>query len=115
MSLNRVWVLAEAAEGKPTSLTLELLTKARELGSTIEAVAWGPDTAAIAGELGAHGATAVHDIGDLGDVPAGRARRCRDRGGRRGGQRPGRCCSSARPTTAATSPVACRPSSTSPC
>ena len=32
MSLSKVWVYAEASEGKPTTLTLELLTKARELG-----------------------------------------------------------------------------------
>ncbi len=37
MSLSKVWVYAESAEGKPTSLTLELLTKARELGDTVEA------------------------------------------------------------------------------
>ena len=29
MSLSKVWVYAEASEGKPTTLTLELLTKAR--------------------------------------------------------------------------------------
>jgi electron transfer flavoprotein alpha subunit len=66
----KVWVLAESANGKATSLTLELLTKARDLGE-VEAVAWGADVAAIAGDLGAHGATVVHDLGDLGSSLAG--------------------------------------------
>ena len=64
--MAKVWVLAESASGKVSSLTLELLTKARDLGDTVEAVAWGADTASIAADLGAHGASTVHDVGDLG-------------------------------------------------
>jgi electron transfer flavoprotein alpha subunit len=71
MSIDKVWVLAESAEGKPTTITLELLTQARSMGSTTEAVAWGPDTAAVAGELGNYGATTVYDVGDLGDALPG--------------------------------------------
>ena len=38
MALNKVWVFAEVdTPGKPTSLTLELLTKAREMAGTVEA------------------------------------------------------------------------------
>jgi electron transfer flavoprotein alpha subunit len=66
----KVWVLAESTAGKVSSLSLELLTKARELGD-VEAVAWGPDVASIAGDLGAHGASVVHDLGDLGQSLAG--------------------------------------------
>ncbi len=62
--MAKVWVLAESANGKITSLTLELLTKARELGD-VEAVGWG-ETASLSADLGAHGATTVHDLGDLG-------------------------------------------------
>ena len=47
-------------------ITLELLTKARELGDTVEAVYAGADADAVAGALGAHGATKVHATGDLG-------------------------------------------------
>jgi electron transfer flavoprotein alpha subunit len=71
MSIDTVWVLAETAEGAPTTTTLELLTKARTMGATTEAVAWGPDTAAAAGELGNYGATTVHDVGDIGDALPG--------------------------------------------
>jgi electron transfer flavoprotein alpha subunit len=65
MTLNTIWVVAEAAEGRPAPVSLELLTKARELAATVEAVAWGPDTASYAAALGSHGATRVHDVGDL--------------------------------------------------
>jgi electron transfer flavoprotein alpha subunit len=71
MPIENIWVLAESAAGRPTTATLELLTGARALASTVEAIAWGPDTAAIAGELGAHGATSVYDAGDLGGTLPG--------------------------------------------
>ena len=66
MALNRIWVYAEAADGKVSPLTLELLTKARSLGGTVEAVYAGADGDAVAGPLGAHGATKVLATGDLG-------------------------------------------------
>ena len=66
MDLNRIWVYAEATDGKVSPLTLELLTKARTLGGTVEAVYAGADADAVAGPLGAHGATKVHSTGDLG-------------------------------------------------
>ncbi len=65
MSIEKVWVLAEVAEGSVTSTSLELLTEARTLGSTVEAVTWGTDTASVAGTLGEYGATTAHDVGDL--------------------------------------------------
>jgi electron transfer flavoprotein alpha subunit len=73
MATDKVWVVAESSGGSPTSLTLELLTKARSMGSVVEAVAWGGDVASTAGALGDHGATKVYDLGDLGDaLPGGR-------------------------------------------
>jgi electron transfer flavoprotein alpha subunit len=70
MALNRIWVLAEAAEGKVAPITLEMLTKARELGGTVEAVYGGGDADAIAGDLGAYGAAKVYATGDLaGSLP----------------------------------------------
>jgi electron transfer flavoprotein alpha subunit len=70
MALNRIWVYAEAADGTVTPLTLELLAKARSLGGTVEAVYAGGDADAVAGPLGAHGATTVHSTGDLaGSLP----------------------------------------------
>jgi electron transfer flavoprotein alpha subunit len=66
MALNRIWVYAEAADGKVHPLTLELLAKARSLGGTVEAVYGGADADAVAATLGAHGATKVLATGDLG-------------------------------------------------
>jgi electron transfer flavoprotein alpha subunit len=63
--MDRIWVLAETGEQGPTPLTLELLTAARGLASTVEAVAWGSDTASLAGPLGEYGATKLYDVGDL--------------------------------------------------
>jgi electron transfer flavoprotein alpha subunit len=69
MALNRIWVYAEATDGKVAPITLEILAKARELGSTVEAV-YGGDGAAVAETLGAHGATKVLATGDLsGSLP----------------------------------------------
>ncbi len=65
MAVERVWVLAESSEGKPVSVTLELLTEARSLGSVVEAVTWGGQGKEAAGELGSYGATRVLDVGDL--------------------------------------------------
>ena len=65
MGISKIWVHAEASNGKVATITLELLAKARTLGATVEAFYAG-DASGIAAELGAHGATAVHATGDLG-------------------------------------------------
>jgi electron transfer flavoprotein alpha subunit len=71
MAIDKVWVVAEASDGNPITTTLELLTQARAMGGTVEAVAWGPDTAKAAGELGNFGATTVYDVGDIGEALPG--------------------------------------------
>src|SRR4051812_19446618 len=67
MPVNRIWVVAEAFDGKPLTITLELLTAARSLGSTVEAVVWGADGDSVAAQLGAYGATKVYNVGDIGE------------------------------------------------
>jgi electron transfer flavoprotein alpha subunit len=63
----KVWVFAEVAAEKVTTATQELLTKAREIGSEVEAIYAGSgDTAAVAATVGAYGATKLHAI-DPGD------------------------------------------------
>jgi electron transfer flavoprotein alpha subunit len=54
-----VWVYAELADGKPATSALELLTKARDLGEEVSAVALGAGAADAAGALGEHGAARV--------------------------------------------------------
>jgi electron transfer flavoprotein alpha subunit len=65
MPVSTIWVHAEATDGKVASITLEMLAKARAIADTVEAFYAGADADAIAGELGAHGATKVHSTGDL--------------------------------------------------
>jgi len=63
----KILVFAEAVDDKVTTATLELLTKAREIGSSVEAVYAGSgDSAAIAATVGSYGATKLHVI-DPGD------------------------------------------------
>ena len=71
MPIDKVWVLAETGDSGPTPVTLELLTEARAVASTVEAVAWGADAASLAGSLGEYGATTLYDVGDLGGMLPG--------------------------------------------
>ena len=70
MPISNIWVFAEAIDGKVKTITLELLAKARTLGGEVTAVFAG-DGAAVAEELGAHGATKVLATGDLGESMPG--------------------------------------------
>jgi electron transfer flavoprotein alpha subunit len=72
MAIEKVWVLAEAADGGGvTPVTQELLTEARTVASTVEAVAWGSDAASLAGAVGEFGATTLYDVGDVGEALPG--------------------------------------------
>ena len=71
MAIDKVWVLAEAGDSGPTPITLELLSEARSVAGTVEAVAWGSTTASLAAALGEYGATTVYDVGDLGGTLPG--------------------------------------------
>ena len=65
MAVDKIWVVTEpTVDGHVASLSLELLTKAREMGGTVEAVTWG-DPAALAAEVGAYGAAKIYGVGDL--------------------------------------------------
>jgi electron transfer flavoprotein alpha subunit len=65
MAISIVWVFAQGADGAPTTATQELLTKARELSSSVTAFVVGEADSFAAG-LGAYGATKVYATGDLG-------------------------------------------------
>ena len=70
MALKKVWVFAEAADGKATSATLELLTEARKAADTVEAVYAGGDADAIATQVGEYGASKLYVL-DPGDALPG--------------------------------------------
>ncbi|MGD0882771.1 MAG: electron transfer flavoprotein subunit alpha/FixB family protein [Acidimicrobiales bacterium] len=70
MTTAKIWVVAEVVDGAPTTTSLELISRARTLADTVEAVVWG-DGASAAAALGEYGATTVHDVGDLGGALPG--------------------------------------------
>jgi electron transfer flavoprotein alpha subunit len=70
MALNTVWVVVDRSGDKVASVALELLTKARQVAGSVEAITWG-DASGIADQVGAYGATALHTVGDLGGALAG--------------------------------------------
>jgi electron transfer flavoprotein alpha subunit len=60
-----VWVYAEVRPDRsPDPASLELLTKARTLGSAVEAVALGPGATEVAPKLGEYGADTVYASDD---------------------------------------------------
>lgn len=70
MAISKIWVVAEIADGRVVTSSLELLTAARATGATVEAVVAG-DGASVAAELGSYGATKVYSTGDLGGALLG--------------------------------------------
>jgi electron transfer flavoprotein alpha subunit len=65
MTLSKLWVVAEAADGEVATTTLELLTKARDLADVVECVYAGDDADDLAETLGRYGCETVHQTGDL--------------------------------------------------
>jgi electron transfer flavoprotein alpha subunit len=64
MAISNVWVFAQGIDGAPTTATQELLTKAREISSSVTAFVVGEAESFAAG-LGEFGATKVYATGDL--------------------------------------------------
>jgi len=64
VSVSRIWVLVERAGEKVAPVSLELLTKARELASEVEGFTWG-DPEPLAAQVGDFGASKLHTVGDL--------------------------------------------------
>ena len=63
--MAKVWVFAEVSpDGTVDNAALELLTKAREIGDEVEAVALGPGATDAVDKLGEYGATTVYASDD---------------------------------------------------
>jgi electron transfer flavoprotein alpha subunit len=62
MPLNKVWIHAEIGGDKPSTITLELATKARSLGGIVEAFYAGDNAEAVAHELGQFGVSKVFTV-----------------------------------------------------
>ncbi|HKA50180.1 MAG TPA: electron transfer flavoprotein subunit alpha/FixB family protein [Candidatus Dormibacteraeota bacterium] len=56
--MAKIWIYVELNQGRLTTTSLELFTKARELGD-VDAIALGPGAMQAAGALGKHGARRV--------------------------------------------------------
>lgn len=65
MAVNTMWVLVDRQGDGVAPISLELLTKAKALAGTVAGVTWG-DAEAVAGVVGAYGATTLYSVGDLG-------------------------------------------------
>jgi electron transfer flavoprotein alpha subunit len=61
----KVWAWADVTPDGPAPSALELLTKARDLGDEVAAIALGPGATASAGALGEHGAQTVFASDDV--------------------------------------------------
>ncbi|MEO9180692.1 MAG: electron transfer flavoprotein subunit alpha/FixB family protein, partial [Acidimicrobiales bacterium] len=59
-----IWVVVEPSNGSFTTTSLELLTQARSLATTVSAITWG-DGASLAAQAGEYGATTLYDVGNL--------------------------------------------------
>jgi electron transfer flavoprotein alpha subunit len=64
MTLSTLWVLAEPSAGSFTTTSLELLSHAHTLATTVSAITWG-DGGSFAGVAGEYGASTLYDGGDL--------------------------------------------------
>ena len=64
MAIDSIWVYGEVNDGALSSMTTEMLAKARTIASDVHVVVGG-DGASIAAEAGAHGASTVQATGDL--------------------------------------------------
>jgi electron transfer flavoprotein alpha subunit len=64
MALDKIWVVIDHSGDRIAPVALELLTKAREIGGTVEGITWG-DADGLAGQVGDYGALVLHTVGDL--------------------------------------------------
>jgi electron transfer flavoprotein alpha subunit len=68
MGLSKIWVHAEIGGDKPSTITLELIAKARELADIVEAFYAGDNADAVAAELGKHGVSKLYTIDTQGHL-----------------------------------------------
>ena len=73
MAVSKIWVVTELGEQGPTPTSLELLTHARSIAGSVEAISWGENVAGAAGTIGEYGASKVFNLGSIGDQFAGAA------------------------------------------
>ena len=65
MGISSIWVFGEVANGSLSSMTTEILAKAREIADDVQVVLGADASDQLATEAGAHGASGVLATGDL--------------------------------------------------
>lgn len=70
ITVETIWVYGEVVDGAVSTITLEMLAKARDLADEV-VVFMGGDGGEVARELGDHGASVVRATGDLGGALQG--------------------------------------------
>ncbi len=65
MGISSLWIYGEVVDGALSSMTTEMLAKARALSDDVAVVIGGDASDAVAAEAGAHGASTVYATGDL--------------------------------------------------
>ena len=65
MSNSEIWVVVELLDGQATTTSLELLTRARDLSSSVSAITWDEDAMSLAEEVGKFGVTTLYDVGPI--------------------------------------------------
>lgn len=65
MGVSSIWVYGELADGGLSSMTTEMLAKARALADDVAVVLGSDASDSVAAQAGAHGATSVMATGDL--------------------------------------------------
>jgi electron transfer flavoprotein alpha subunit len=73
MAVNTTWVFVEEQNGQPAPIGLELLTKARTLGSNLAALFLGTGSEELFAELGRYGATKVYHLSPDDKLPTAAA------------------------------------------
>ncbi len=70
---GKIWVFTEVLEGNVVPVGLELLTKARSMGGTVEALVFSPEADKVTATLGEYGASTVYAASDAayGEVALG--------------------------------------------
>jgi electron transfer flavoprotein alpha subunit len=64
MAITSLWVVVEPSNGSLTTTSLELLSHARSLTSSVSAITWG-EGSSFATQAGEYGATTLYDVGAL--------------------------------------------------
>lgn len=65
MTISNIWVVVEPVNGSLSTTSLELLSHARTIASSVSAITWGDNASSLATQAGEYGATTLYDVGSL--------------------------------------------------